>query len=429
MTTPPVVDPNNSYYQPEAPTPPLKRPVNMVLIGLLVVTILFLAGALIYLAIEIRNLKNSASNQRDSATNSTVLEKDTTTTPVSSSFGVVFKQSDDLWLVTPDGAKTQLTKTGGRVESYVQTPGSPMVAYIQGNKVKSSSEYVSFNPLEVHLLNLETNESKLIYQLIPNIPSNVSPEFRDIVAGIAFSEDETKLVITTSQTINLYDLDTHTLETVYGRPFPTNPKGAVHYYRDPILAPDNQKLAVLFMEFEGGRQNLYDIQSRKVIQTDFETSYGGWEGILGWISPTQMLVYDSFEDMVGQNRPDVSIISYPDLTSTVLMEKIPGGGYIHSVTKDAQSKDIYALRGRRNIGDKFTTFSVAKLDVTAKSFVNEKTFDVEIPDGGEVALVQVSNGRAVLRVTSNPNPSQGEINHIETLHSLDLTTGENTQLN
>ncbi len=338
---------------------------------------------------------------------------------------LIFKSYNELWQLSPDNKKTQLTQSNGGVVTYAQSPSTPHVAYIHGQKKSNTSGYTWIEPYQVFIINTETNKTTSIYSMAPSRPVGASLEFQDQLQDLSFSADGELLAITTSQSLFIYNTTNSTLTQIFSLPYEgRDTVSGIFSYSHPRFSPDKTKLLLKIGYFEGGSSMVVDLATKQTHLTNYLVGYDGGKTPIDWVNNQQFLIQDSSQ--VNQDQPtrtDLDLVTFPGFQEQTLVQILPNPGGIQQIFQ-SEDKTTYLLRQSYDPNTKTTSYLLDKLNTSTGEITQTASLLSNQPNQTVKQILTMSNNKIYFLVETDSTPSLGPISLQESIHILDLTTNQ-----
>jgi hypothetical protein len=202
---------------------------------------------------------------------------------------LVYLKDGGLWLSDSSGNSKRITNTEQSVYLYEASTNNSIIVY--ANKEKpTNNEYTL--PNSVYIYFLQTEETKIIYELKPQVVPDT--EYYISIRDIGISADGTKVAITTNDSLFLYDVLSGSLKEIFSYPvkFPTT-EVPILAFTSPTFSPDNSKLFFHKGYIEGGSYGWVDLTTKKVTNLPY-SGYISGKRIIAWFDNSSLII-DEYE--------------------------------------------------------------------------------------------------------------------------------------
>lgn len=322
-------------------------------------TVKILALLIIFLVITLIgafSLILKGNNQRgdnESEAEVTVQPTITTSEPLSKiTDNIAFLRDGELWLHNSDGQSEQLSGSDRGVRVYDQKFNTEMIAFTEGEKGSVyGNYYYNVTADSVYIYTSDDDQLQKIYEYKPITYPN--SEYQLILRDVAISNDGSKVAITTSDSLLIYDVSKGTLETIFSYPVDNPLRPDVFAYSDPMFSPDNNHIVFSKGYYEGYSYGLVNISSKVVTDLPF-SGYIGGPTILGWFDNSTLLLQTYDETGEYEFTPSLKSVKLSDLDNLTTIHELKGeiqSSIIHSdkiylvLTYDIPNYDVYPDTG------------------------------------------------------------------------------------
>lgn len=306
---------------------------KIITIGLLLLLII-LAGVITFI-FRSQNTSTQTAQKTDNLSQKTEI--------TNNKIELVYLKDEGLWVLDSSGNSKQITSSGQFVYRYNSSADNSLIAYVLGEKVTNENNSASIIPNSVYIYLSGKDETKKIYALVPKrIPDSL---YSLIIKDVGVSKDGTKVAITTSDSLLLYDVFSDNLQEIFSYAVKFSTETVVfRSYNHPIFSPDNSKIVFMKGYYEEGTYGFVDLSTKNVQDLPY-AGYVSGKRVIGWFDNSSLIVDEYENDPPSNMTSKITVAELSNSSKLTFLTDLEG----FASTVILANNKIYATKELENI--------------------------------------------------------------------------------
>lgn len=248
---------------------------------------------------------------------------------------LIYQKDEQLWLLTTAGESKQIT-TNQNIFRFQQSNDGSVVAFITGEKTTNPNNYTYIIPSSVYVYLTDSGLGKKVYELTPK--DFGQSDYAISIKDVEVSEDGSKVAITTSDSLFVYDVASQKLETVFSFPITTPEQSMVYAYSDPQFSPDNTKILFRKGYYEGSSSAFVDLTNNEVKDLPYQ-AYTSGQTTLGWLDNSTLIINKIQDGDTESASSTIQTVKLAEPDNQILVASLEGLIYSSYIFSDK----VYAI--------------------------------------------------------------------------------------